>query len=67
MNYEEILKDFIEDKIESAWYNKRNALNLRGQAFGALMFAQEASLIPYEILHEMWEGENGYHAQFPIK
>lgn len=67
MSYEDILRDFIEDKIESAWHDKKNTLNLRGQAFGALMFAQRAHLIPYEILHEMWEGTNGYRAQFPIR
>lgn len=67
-DYEKILRNFIEDKVKSSLQhtNKQVVLNLRGQAFGALMFAQEADLIPYDILHEMWEGKNGYHSQFPV-
>lgn len=67
MDYEKILRKFIAEKVESAWLHRENALNLRGQAYGALMFAQEVDLIPYEILYEMWEGKDGYHSQFPIR
>ena len=68
MDYEKILREFIEDKVESAQFLKANktlVLNLRGQAFGALMFAQEANLIPYEKLHIMWEDpKHGYWHRF---
>jgi len=70
MDYEKILRKYIEARLDSAKTNKENkpmCYNLRAMAFGALMFAQEAGLIPYDILHDMWEGENGYHAQFPVR
>lgn len=67
-DYEEILRNFIEDKVKSSlqYDDRQVVLNLRGQAFGALMFAQKAELIPYETLYQMWEGENGYYERFHI-
>ena len=67
-DYEKVLRNFIENKIISSLQttDKQILYNLRGQAFGALMFAQEADLIPYETLYQMWEGENGYYDRFYI-
>ena len=67
MNYVEILEEFIKDKVDFARENRTDhtlVLNLRGQAYGALMYAQKTQQIPYETLHEMWEGKNGYYNQF---
>ena len=67
MDYVEILKKFIEDKVELAREDTTDRtviLNLRGQAYGALMYAQKAQLIPYDILYEIWEGKDGYYNQF---
>ena len=57
-DYMGVLKDFVEKEIKSAEIlaiTRREVLNCRGIAYGAVMFAQEAKLIPYEDIKAYWD------------
>lgn len=54
----EKLKEFIEERVESAEMfanNYQEVMNCRAIAFGALRFAEHIGLVSYEESKEYWE------------
>ena len=54
----EKLKEFIEERVESAEMfanNYQEVMNCRAIAFGALRFAEHIGLVSYEEIKEYWD------------